>query len=203
MRVAVLGLGEAGSMIGSDLARAGDEVRGYDPARVPTPLGVKRHARPHTAADRCELVSAVTPGSQARAALGGVLDALEDQVVDADLSTGSPGLKGEVAAVIAGRGARFADVALMSPIPGHGLTAPALVSGSGAQQFADVINARRGNVEVASYRSGDARHLARVEAADLGSSDARLPQPETLDLARGGAGEVVDVFDDMGVLVSL
>lgn len=173
------------------------------PPRVPTPLGVKLHARPHTAADRCELVSAVTPGSQARAALGGVLDALEDQVVDADLSTGSPGLKGEVAAVIAGRGARFADVALMSPIPGHGLTAPALVSGSGAQQFADVINARGGNVEVASYRSGDARHLARVEAADLGSSDARLPQPETLDLARGGAGEVVDVFDDMGVLVSL
>jgi hypothetical protein len=61
------------------------------PPRVPTPLGVKLHARPHTAADRCELVSAVTPGSQARAALGGVLDALEDQVVDADLSTGSPG----------------------------------------------------------------------------------------------------------------
>lgn len=156
MRVAVLGLGEAGSVIASDLAQVGDEVQGYDPAGVPTPQGVKRHARPDMAADRCELVLAVTPGSQARAALGAVIDALEDQAVYADLSTGSPGLKEELAAVIAGRGARFADVALMSPIPGHGLAAPALVSGTGAQQFADLMNARGGDVEVVGAWAGEA-----------------------------------------------
>lgn len=156
MRVAVLGLGEAGSLIAADLARAGDEVQGYDPVGVPTPQGVKRHARPDVAADQCELVLAVTPGSQARAALDGVLDVLEGQAVYADLSTASPGLKEELAALVAGRGPRFADVAVMSPIPGHGLTALALVSGSGANQFADLINARGGNVEVVGARAGEA-----------------------------------------------
>ena len=143
-------------MIASDLARAGDEVQGYDPARIPTPHGVERHARPDAAVDGCDLVLAVTPGSQARAALGGALDALGAEVVYADLSTGSPGLKEELAAVIAGHGARFADVALMSPIPGRGLAAPALVSGSGAQEFADLMNARGGNVEVVGARAGEA-----------------------------------------------
>ncbi|MGH8872124.1 MAG: hypothetical protein ACRDWS_09130 [Acidimicrobiia bacterium] len=35
MRVAVLGLGEAGSIIAPDLARAGDEVQGSPPPRFP------------------------------------------------------------------------------------------------------------------------------------------------------------------------
>src|SRR4051812_36894297 len=34
MRIAVFGLGEAGSAIGADLATAGAEVHGYDPAPV-------------------------------------------------------------------------------------------------------------------------------------------------------------------------
>ena len=42
----------------------------------------------------------------------------------------------------------FADVALMSPVPGRGLSTPALVSGSGATEFADLINERGGRVEV-------------------------------------------------------
>ena len=156
MRVGVLGLGEAGSLIAADLARVGDEVHGCDPSQVPTPPGVERHARPDAAVDGCELVLAVTPGSQARAALDGVLDALGGEAVYADLSTGSPALKEELATVVAGRGPLFADVALMSPVPGRGLSAPALVSGSGATQFADLINGRGGNVEVVGTRAGEA-----------------------------------------------
>jgi 3-hydroxyisobutyrate dehydrogenase len=42
MRVAVLGLGEAGGRYGADLAAAGWQVSGYDPAPVRTPPGVLR-----------------------------------------------------------------------------------------------------------------------------------------------------------------
>jgi len=156
MRVGVLGLGEAGSLIAADLARAGDEVRGYDPSEVPTPQGVERHVRPEAAVTGCKLVLAVTPGSQARAALEGALDALGREAVYADLSTGSPALKEELATVASGHGALFADVALMSPVPGRGLSAPALVSGSGATKFADLINARGGRVEMVGARAGEA-----------------------------------------------
>ena len=37
--IAVLGLGEAGSLLARDLVAAGAAVRGYDP-RVPAPAGV-------------------------------------------------------------------------------------------------------------------------------------------------------------------
>ena len=41
MKVAVFGLGEAGSLISADLAAAGVEARGYDPADVADPEGVQ------------------------------------------------------------------------------------------------------------------------------------------------------------------
>jgi 3-hydroxyisobutyrate dehydrogenase-like beta-hydroxyacid dehydrogenase len=156
MRVGVLGLGEAGSLIAADLARTGDEVRGYDPSEVPTPLGVERHVRAEAAVTGCHLVLAVTPGSQARATLEGVRQALGEEAVYADLSTASPALKEELAAVVSGHGALFADVALMSPVPRRGLSTPALVSGSGATEFADLINERGGRVEVVGARAGEA-----------------------------------------------
>jgi 3-hydroxyisobutyrate dehydrogenase-like beta-hydroxyacid dehydrogenase len=156
MRVGVLGLGEAGSLIAADLARAGDEVLAYDPSEVPTPQGVERHARPEAAVTGCKLVLAVTPGSQARAALEGALDGLGSQAVYADLSTGPPGLKEELATVVSGHEALFADVALMAPVPGRGLSTPALASGSGATQFADLMNGRGGRVEVVGARAGEA-----------------------------------------------
>ncbi|HSK07785.1 MAG TPA: NAD(P)-binding domain-containing protein [Acidimicrobiia bacterium] len=156
MRVGVLGLGEAGSLIAADLARAGDTVRGFDPSEVPTPQGVERHARAEDAVTGCDLVLAVTPGSQARRALEDVIDALDEKAIYADLSTASPVLKEDLAALVAGQGALFADVALMSPVPGHGLSAPALVSGSGATEFADLINGRGGQIEVVGARAGEA-----------------------------------------------
>lgn len=156
MRVAVLGLGEAGSLIASDLVRAGDEVQGYDPAEVATPEGVVAHREPVAAVAGCDLVLALTPGSEARQALAGVLDTLEDQTVYADLSTGAPSLKVDLATTVATRGALFADVALMSPVPGRGLATPALVSGDGSEWYATEINRRGGSVVVVGPDAGEA-----------------------------------------------
>lgn len=156
MRVAVLGLGEAGSRLAADLVRSGDEVHAHDPARVSTPAGVERHETPEAAVAGCSLVLAVTPGSQARAALARVLEALDADAVYADLSTASPDLKRELAEMAAGREVSFVDVALMSPVPGRGLGTPALASGDGAREFADLIDARGGEVEVVGERAGEA-----------------------------------------------
>ena len=42
MRVAVLGLGEAGGRFATDLVAAGVQVAAFDPGPVPTPSGVER-----------------------------------------------------------------------------------------------------------------------------------------------------------------
>jgi 3-hydroxyisobutyrate dehydrogenase-like beta-hydroxyacid dehydrogenase len=136
--VAVLGLGEAGSRLAADLLAAGVEVRGYDPeagnARIANRVG-----DPKSAVAGSDVVFSVTT---ARAALGvaeAALPALAAGVVYADLNTASPALKRKVADLVAGAGARFADVALLGPVPARGLGTPALASGAGARAFADAV----------------------------------------------------------------
>jgi 3-hydroxyisobutyrate dehydrogenase-like beta-hydroxyacid dehydrogenase len=135
-RVCVFGLGEAGSLIAADLAMLpGVEVRGYDPAEVATPAGVLRHDDPEAAAVGADVVLGITVAADAAAALTQALDAIPRGAVYADLATASAGLQRSLAATAAGAGLGFADVALMSPVPGRGLRTPALASGPSARAF--------------------------------------------------------------------
>jgi 3-hydroxyisobutyrate dehydrogenase len=136
MRVCVFGLGEAGSLIAGDLAMRPDvEVHGYDPARVATPPGVVRHARPQAAVAGADLVLGVTAAADATAALAQALDAIPRGAVYADLATAPAGLQRRLAATAAGAGLGFTDVALMAPVHGTGLRTPALASGPAARAF--------------------------------------------------------------------
>ena len=69
--------------------------------------------------------------------------ALRADMIYADLNTASPAQKHEVAALVAGTGARFADVALLGPVPASGLATPALASGPGAQALASSARTAR------------------------------------------------------------
>jgi 3-hydroxyisobutyrate dehydrogenase-like beta-hydroxyacid dehydrogenase len=138
-RIAVIGLGEAGSAIARDLRAAGAAVVGFDPA-VPDG-GVEPAASAAEAAGGADVVLSVNAASAAGDVARSVAGALGPDAVFADLNTASPGAKRAVAAIVeAGPGgARFADVALMAPVAGRGLRTPALVSGPGADRFADVV----------------------------------------------------------------
>ena len=154
--VAVLGLGEAGARIATDLVRLGVEVHGYDPATASTPDGVARFDDPASAASESSVVVALTTASTALAAAEAVLPGLAEDALYADLNTAAPELKHDIAARVSGTGARFADVALLGPVPTLGLRTPALASGSGARRFADTFGPLGMPVEVVSDEPGDA-----------------------------------------------
>jgi 3-hydroxyisobutyrate dehydrogenase-like beta-hydroxyacid dehydrogenase len=156
MKVAVLGLGEAGSLLAADLVLCGDDVAGYDPATTLSIEGVTRHESAASAVTGCGLVLAVTHATQAANLLDAVLEDLSTGAIYADLSTGSPGLKERLAAVTASRSIRFVDVALMAPVPGRGLGVPALAAGEGALEFSQLINDRGGKVTVVGDTPGAA-----------------------------------------------
>jgi 3-hydroxyisobutyrate dehydrogenase-like beta-hydroxyacid dehydrogenase len=137
-RIAVIGLGEAGSEIARDLRAAGASVCGYDPA-APAVDGVERTASAADAASGAGIVLSVNAAAVAEEVAGSVAGALDGGAVFADLNTASPGAKRAVAAILAPTGARFADVALMAPVAGRGLRTPALASGPGAERFAEVL----------------------------------------------------------------
>jgi len=133
-------------------------VRGYDPA-VP---GHSPDAR--TAVESADVILSV---NAAKAALGAAADALPGlgpRAVYADLNTAAPALKRELASMVEGAAARFADVALLGPVPTHGLGTRALASGSGAQAFADAVGPLGMPVRVVSDQAGDAAAMKLVRS---------------------------------------
>jgi len=156
LRIAVLGLGEAGSRLAGDLAAAGAEVRGYDPVAPATPTGVVRATDPEATVAGSDVVMSLTAAGASADALEVVLPSLPPGAVYADLNTASPQRKRELAERIGTTDRTFADVALLGPIPAMGMRAPALASGSGAQRFADAVAPFGMPVHVVSAVPGDA-----------------------------------------------
>lgn len=155
-KMTVFGLGEAGSRIAADLAAAGVAVRAYDPADVGTPAGVNRFDDPKAAVSGAGVVLGVTASFDAPGALQQALDVLEEGTLYADLSTGSASLKAELASLAASKDIEFADVALMSTVPGKGLKVPALTSGPGADRFVSTMAPLGMPVSKVSSKPGDA-----------------------------------------------
>ena len=146
-KICVFGLGEAGTLISTDLQKAGAEVYAFDPADVATPEGVRRFAHPSLAVRFADLVLAITGGADAKLALLQSLEAIRPDALYADLSSSSPELKNELAEHAGKRDLDFADVALMGIVPGNGVATTSLVSGSGANRYMETMNGFGGRVE--------------------------------------------------------
>jgi 3-hydroxyisobutyrate dehydrogenase-like beta-hydroxyacid dehydrogenase len=157
--VAVLGLGEAGSLLAADLLAAGVDVRGHDPGRGRDIPGVTRTTDSASAVAGSDVVLSVNTASAALAAAEAAGPALSASALYADLNTASPELKRELAEKVARTGAAFADVALLGPVPPRGLRTPAIASGAGARAFAGLLGPLGMPVEVVSELPGDAAAL--------------------------------------------
>jgi 3-hydroxyisobutyrate dehydrogenase-like beta-hydroxyacid dehydrogenase len=155
LSVAVLGLGEAGAAIAVDLARAGARVVGFDP-RADAGDAVPRADSPAAAAGGSDVVLSVNSADAALFAARSVVASLTAGQLYADLNSAGAPVKREVAALLEPSGALFADVALMAPVPGSGLRTPALVSGSGAELFAERMGALGMPVDVVGAEAGQA-----------------------------------------------
>jgi 3-hydroxyisobutyrate dehydrogenase-like beta-hydroxyacid dehydrogenase len=160
--VAILGLGEAGAEIGADLLRAGVTVRGYDPA-VTAAAGVLGASSDAEACEGADLVLSLTTAHESEAAFTQALPGLGQHVLYADLNTSSAALKLRIAEQAAAHDVAFADVAMMSPVPGRGLRTPMLVSGEAAGQTVAVLNQLGGNAQLLDGPAGAAagRKLVR------------------------------------------
>jgi 3-hydroxyisobutyrate dehydrogenase-like beta-hydroxyacid dehydrogenase len=153
-RIAVLGLGEAGSAISRDLVGADADVRGYDPKGIVVE-GVAPRASEAAAVADAELVLSVNSSHDAMTALVNAGPALRPGTVWADLNTASPGAKAALVEA-APEGVVVVDVALMSPVPGKGLWTPMVVSGEGAQRYAQLLADLGVTVEVMPGPAGTA-----------------------------------------------
>ena len=139
MKIAVFGLGEAGSLISADIAAAGIETTGYDPADLSTPEEVHRFDNPVDAVKDVDVVVALTAGNDAVTAIEQALDEIPKSALYADFSTNTVAAKKKLAAIADGHGMAFVDIALMGTVPGRGVRTPALAAGNGASRFVEIF----------------------------------------------------------------
>ena len=151
--IAVLGLGEAGSLLARDLVAAGAAVRGFDP-KVPAPPGVTGAGSDAEAVAGATLVLSVNSADEAVNALEASIGALRPGAVWADLNTAAPGVKRRLAEMGEGRGVPVTDIAMMAPVPGNGLRVPMLASGDGAADAAKALRGYGANVDVLAGPAG-------------------------------------------------
>jgi 3-hydroxyisobutyrate dehydrogenase-like beta-hydroxyacid dehydrogenase len=163
MKIAILGLGEAGSTIAADLVKAGLTVNGWDPQPKRVPPGVNLTVNDHEAITGAAIILSVNLAAVAAGVARSALPALTRGQVYADLNTAGPAAKQDIAEVVHPSGALFADVALLAPVVGRGLRTPALASGPGAKQFHDLLRPYGMPVTVLNGPAGDAaaRKLVR------------------------------------------
>ena len=194
----MLGLGEAGGRLAADLASAGVEVRSYDPALASTPQGVERAGDAGSAVSGASIVLALTSAATAFAAAESALPNLSAGAIYADLNTASPALKRDVADLVTRSGtARFADVALLGPIPERGLRAPVLASGAGARTFAEVFVPLGMPVLVISEEPGDAAAMKLVRSVFMKGLAAAVVESMQAAEAMGQREWLVEEIEEM------
>ncbi len=202
MRIAILGVGEAGSRFALDLARLGAEVAPWDPDPGRRAEGIAPAASAADAVRGSDVVLSLNSAAAAPAAVRSAVPALGPDSLYADLNTAAPALKRELGAVVTDAGARFADVALLGPVPRRGVRTPALASGSGADRFAEVFAPFGMPVEVVDGGAGAA--AARKLVRSVFMKGLAAAAVESLRAARAAgcepwlADEIARVLDGPG-----
>ncbi|KAA9166935.1 NAD(P)-dependent oxidoreductase [Amycolatopsis acidicola] len=182
--IAVLGLGEAGGALARDLVRAGAVVRGYDP-QVTAAEGIIDTGSESEAAEGADLVLSVNSASVAVDALRAGAKGVGSGAAWADLNTGSPGLKRQLAAIAAESGIAFADVSIMAPVPGKGLKVPLLVSGVAAASVAETLSALGASIDVLEGEAGLAAERKLLRSVFFKGMSAAVVEALTAAKAAG------------------
>ncbi len=151
-RIALIGFGEAGSILGEELARRGCGVRAWD-ILLADPDNRQRmrhrieHARADAAGSLAEalqgaklVVSAVTATAAAQVARDSAALLAAGQVF-LDINSVSPGTKRANAARVEAAGAHYIDAAVMAPVPPQRLAVPMLLGGTRAAELSTALNA--------------------------------------------------------------
>lgn len=155
MRVAVLGVGEAGRRYSGDLAAvAGAKVAGFDLRDVEPPAGVEVTETVAEAVAGADLVFSLTTAEGAIEAANAAKDHLGPNTVYADLNAASPTQKATVAGIL--HTGLFADVGVLAPVARQGMRTPVLVAGPGAERYAELMRPFGGQIEIVPGPPGSA-----------------------------------------------
>ena len=185
-KVALIGLGEVGSIFAGELKGLGvDRIAAFDPlladpssrpSRSASELEVEPAASPAEAvAGACLVICAVT-AAQALAAAKSAAGALDQDAFFLDVNSASPGVKAEAAQLIDAGGGRYVEAAVMSSVPGKGLKTPMLLGGAHAKDFLSFAGPLGLKAEVFSETVGPASATKMCRSVMIKGVEALLAE---------------------------
>jgi 3-hydroxyisobutyrate dehydrogenase-like beta-hydroxyacid dehydrogenase len=192
MRVAVLGLGEAGSIYAEDLAGLGLRVAAADPLAPAVPPGVRRAGNIGSAVRGADLVLSLVGSGAAQAVLEEALPAMEPAGIFADMNTAGPGEKQRLAERSAEHGISFVDVAVLAPVPRARIETPLVLSGSGANALLAVLAALQIPATSVGSEAGVAAGLKLLRSVFMKGLAATVLESVTAARAAGAEAWLVD-----------
>jgi len=136
MKLTVLGLGEAGSLIAKGLAAQGVEVVGFDPVKPKNPV-VEVFETAEQAVSNADVVFSLNSATVSIKVAQQVAAHLKPGAIYCDLNTGTPALKQRLSEIVPA--GSFVDVAVMKPVPGLAEKVPLSVAGPGAKKFMELF----------------------------------------------------------------
>jgi 3-hydroxyisobutyrate dehydrogenase-like beta-hydroxyacid dehydrogenase len=212
-RFALIGFGEAGSILGEDLAAAGCQVAMYDilvddSRSRQRMLDKAQRARVRAAdtfadavADAEVIISAVTASSSADVA-SRAAGLLRPGQVLLDINSVSPGKKRSNAALIEDSGADYVESAVMAPVPPQRLKVPMLLGGKRAEALAAELRAVGMNATALSDQIGVASAVKMCRSVVIKGLEALAVEAMTAARRFGAEREVLEslngTFPSMG-----
>ena len=200
-RIALVGFGEAGSILGADWAAAGRDVIAYDillDAAASRAAMLEKAARAGVAtADSLGaavlgadlVVSAVTASSSAAVATGAGKVLRAGQVF-LDINSCSPDTKRSNAEAVQSSGADYVEAAVMAPVPPQRLKVPMLLGGRRAQGWLPALQALGLNVSFIAAEVGVASAVKMCRSVVIKGLEA-LAVESLLAARRFGAEQQV------------
>jgi 3-hydroxyisobutyrate dehydrogenase-like beta-hydroxyacid dehydrogenase len=164
-RIALIGFGEAGGILGQDLVQQGCLIRAYDilveEAATKSMLVAKATASKVIMTDSLReslrdadlIISAVTASSACNVAEA-TAKLIERKQMFLDINSISPAAKRHNAEVINATGAGYVEAAVMAPVPPQRLKVPMLLGGPRAAALSEQLNALGMNVTAISEQIG-------------------------------------------------
>ncbi|MFM0058842.1 DUF1932 domain-containing protein [Paraburkholderia phytofirmans] len=158
-RIAFVGFGEAGGILGWALAAKGVQVSMFDLRRdalreKAQAAGVRVGDTLASAIGRAQIiVSAVTAQADLEVAQA-VAGCIEPEQIYLDINSVSPTTKQHAQACIEHAGARYVEAAVMAPVPPYGLAVPMLLGGAEAVRVAALLTPLGLDVRAVSEKVG-------------------------------------------------
>lgn len=200
-RIAMVGFGEAGSILGAELAAKGRDVVTYDilldaPAARSAMLEKAKQAQVRTAdtfddavKDADLVISAVTAASSGDVARS-ASQALRAGQIFLDINSCSPATKRSNAQLVQRAGADYVESAVMAPVPPQRLKVPMLLGGRRAAQLAPALQALGMNATFLSEEIGVASAVKMCRSVVIKGLEA-LAVESLLAARRFGAEQEV------------